>query len=79
MTGFFDETPLPARLFSIVPSRSGTPQHTPSEPIVLALLVADALHKAELGRAVVEMRECPAQWVRFLVELDSLLREDDRG
>ena len=78
MTGFFDETPLPARLFSVVPSRSGTPQYTPSEPIVLALLVAEALHAARLGRAVIEMRESPALWVKFLVELDSLLREGDR-
>jgi hypothetical protein len=76
MTGFFDEVPLPTRLFSVVPGHSGTPQQDPSEPIVLALLVADALDKAKLGRAVLEMRESPVDWVRFLVELDSLLRED---
>lgn len=42
---------------------------------MLALLVADALDKAKLGRAVLEMRESPVNWVRFPVELDSLLRE----
>ena len=65
----------PPRLFALVPASTGPSPRAASEPIVLAMLVAEALEAANLSRAVLEMRESPAGWVSFLVELDSLLRE----
>ena len=73
------DAPLKPRRFSVVSSSSEPPQTPPSEPVVLALLVANALQQAKLGHAVLEMRASPANWVSFLTELDSVLREDTRG
>ena len=79
MATYPDDIPLKPRRFSVVPSSPEEPVEAPSEPIVLALLVADALREPKLGNAVLEMRASPADWVSFLVELDGLLREDARG
>ncbi len=68
----------PSRLFSVVPKSDSRPQRPASEPIVLALLVADALEKAQLSRSVLKIRDSPAGWVNFLLELESLLREGSR-
>ena len=77
--GYSDRAPPKPRLFSVIPSRPEVPDVPRSEPVVLALLVAEALREAKLGNAVLEMRASPASWVSFLVELDSALREDSRG
>ena len=65
--------------FSVVSNSAGQHEMTSARPIVLALLVTDALRKAKLDRAVLEMRASPAGWVSFLTELDSMLREDAGG
>ena len=79
MTDHPESIPHRRRLFSVISSNSEPPQKPPSEPIVLALLVADALQQAKLGLAVLEMRASPAGWVSFLTELDNVLREDAGG
>ena len=79
MADYLENTSPKPRLFSVVPDSSEPPQKPPSEPSVLALLVADALQQAKLGRAVLEMRASPAGWISFLTELDGVLRQDCRG
>ena len=79
MAGYPDDLPLKPPRFSAVPSSPEEPVGVPSEPTVLALLVAEVLREAKLGNAVLEMRASPAGWVSFLVELDSRLREDSLG
>ena len=43
---------------------------------MLALLVTNALRMAKLGHAVLEIRMSPADWIRFLVEPNGVLRKD---
>ena len=69
-----DGTPKP-RLFAVIPGDAKPDTSAPSEPIVLALPVAHALQKANLAEAVLTLRQPPADWVNFLVNLDDLLRE----
>ena len=66
---------LKPRLFAVIPGDAEPDPGAPSEPIVLALLVAHALQKANLAEAVLTLRQSPADWVSFLVNLDDLLRE----
>ena len=51
----------------------------PSEPVVLGFFVAQALQKAGLADAVLEMRRSPANWVDFLVQLHKFLEEGSVG
>lgn len=67
----FDGRPL----LSIVPDSLEPAAQAPSEPVVLAFLVAEALRKVDLADAVLEMRRSPAKWVDFLVQLNSFLEE----
>ena len=79
MADYPEDISLKRRRFAVVSSSSEEPEAPPSEPVVLALLVAEALREAKLGNAVLEMRASPTGWVSFLVELDSALREDARA
>ena len=79
MADYRENSPPKPRFFSVVPGSMESPQRFPSEPVVLALLVADALQQAQLGMAVLEMRASPAGWVSFPTELDNVLRENARG
>ena len=79
MVSYPENRSLKPRRFSVVSSSSEQRETTSGKPIVLALLVTDALRTARLDNAVLEMRASPANWVRFLAELDGMLREDVRA
>lgn len=67
----FDAKPL----LLIVPDSLEPAAQAPSEPVMLAFLVAEALRKVDLVDAVLQMRRFPANWLDFLVQLNSFLEE----
>ena len=51
----------------------------PSDTVILAFFVAEALRRIKLADTVLEMRQSPADWADFLVLLHGFLEEGPIG